>query len=65
MHTCILQMDKFLTGFGMSKLSVGGGNKSETSRSGSPASLSGVQNGTPETQVKPTKVRFLNCPFHV
>ena len=50
-------MDKFLTGFGIGKLSVsGGGNKSETSRSGSPASLSGIQNGKPETPVVPAKV---------
>ena len=49
-------MDKFLSGFGMSKLSVGGGKKPETSRSGSPASLSGAQNGLTETPPIPAKV---------
>ena len=55
-------MDKFLSGFGMGGLSFGGGSKSETSRSGSPASLSGV-NGTSETPPKPTKVSCFNL-FH-
>ena len=56
--TALFQMDKFLTGFGISGLLGGGGNKTETSRSGSPASLSGV-NGASETPPKPTKVSRL------
>ena len=54
-------MDKFLSGFGMGGFSFGGGSKLETSRSGSPASLSGV-NGTSETPPKPAKVSLF-LPF--